>query len=104
MEMLLLRVLRDQGLPEPRTQYVVRHRGRFVARVDAAYPEWRIALEYESFAFHTGKEALVRDSRRRNDLVAVDWLPISVTRPDLTTGGHLVCAQISDVIDLRRAS
>jgi hypothetical protein len=103
-EMLLLQVLRDRGLPEPRTQYVVRHRGRFIARVDAAYPEWSIALEYESFAFHTGKEALIRDSRRRNDLVAVDWLPISVTKPDLTTGGHRLCAQICDVIDLRRVS
>lgn len=94
MELRLLQVLRRNGLPEPVTQYEIRDGGRFVARVDAAYVDWRIALEYESFAHHTGRAALVRDSARRNQIVAVGWKPISVTWDDLIGGGHHVCAAI----------
>jgi hypothetical protein len=94
MEMKLLQVLRAHGLPEPVTQYEIRDRGRFVARVDAAYPDLRIALEYESLDWHTGKAALLRDSARRNALVALDWRPIAVTVEDLRSGGQAVCDQI----------
>lgn len=94
MEMRLLQVIRAQGLPEPVTQYTICEHGRFVARVDAAYPDLRIALEYESVDWHTGKAALVRDSARRNAVVAAGWLPVAVTVEDLRTGGHRVCDQI----------
>ena len=95
MELRLLQLLRRNGLPEPVTQYEIRVGGRFVARVDAAYVDWKIALEYESVAFHTGREALVRDSARRNQIVAVGWKPIAVTWADVVSGGHQVCAAIT---------
>jgi len=94
MEMRMLHVLRANGLPEPITQFEIRHQGRFVARVDAAYPEFRIALEYESFAWHTGKDALVRDSARRNAVVGAGWIPIGLTWDDLRAGGQRVCTEI----------
>ncbi len=49
--------------------------GRLVARADFAYPDLKIAIEYDSYAHHVGKEALVRDSARRNAVVALGWLP-----------------------------
>ena len=88
METRLKRVLREHGLPTPRFQHEVRFDGRFVARVDAAYPELRLAIEYDSYEHHLGRAALVRDSRRRNALVAVGWSVISVTAPDLTSGAN----------------
>ena len=94
MELRLLQVLRRNLLPEPVTQFEIWRDGRLVARVDAAFVEWRIALEYESFTHHTGKAALVRDSARRNEIVACGWKPISVTWEDLRTGGRQVCAAI----------
>jgi hypothetical protein len=94
MEMLMVQVLRANGLPEPVLQHEVRYQGRFVARVDAAFVESRIALDYESFEWHTGKAALVRNSARRNALIGADWKPIAVTWDDLRTGGHRVCAEI----------
>jgi hypothetical protein len=54
----------------------VRHNGRFVARVDAALPQQRISFEYQSYQWHTRKAALVRDTRRRNSLLAIGWLEI----------------------------
>ncbi|MDQ1480529.1 MAG: hypothetical protein QOI44_1390, partial [Actinomycetota bacterium] len=54
METLLIQVLRDQGCPEVVTQFSVLDRhGAFVARVDAALPEWRIAIEYDSKQEHS---------------------------------------------------
>ena len=94
MEMRLLQVLRAHGLPEPVTQYTILDHGRFVARVDGAYPDLRISLEYESADWHTGKAALIRDSARRNAIVAAGWLPVAVTMEDLRTGGHRVCDEI----------
>ena len=90
----MLQVLRANGLPLPVVQFEICHQGRFVARVDAAYPDLRIALEYESFEWHTGKAALIRDSARRNAMVGAGWLPISVTWEDLRSGGHQVCTEI----------
>ena len=52
----------------PVFQHVIRHNGEFIARVDAAYPELRIAIEYDSYEHHTGKQAIVRDNDRRNVL------------------------------------
>lgn len=102
MELHLLQVLRAHGLPEPVTQHEIVHRGRFVARVDAAYPDLLIALEYESLDWHTGKAALIRDSARRNAVVAAGWCPVAVTVEDLRSGGHRVCDQILEI--RRRAS
>lgn len=83
-ERLLARALMAQGLPEPELQYVVRDvDGGFVARVDLAYPDDGILVEYESFEHHTGKVALVRDSARRNAVTALGFRVLSATAADL---------------------
>ena len=101
-ERLMLQAFRRHGLPDPVPQYVVRHNGRFIARVDAALPQHQISFEYQSYQWHTGKAALVRDTRRRNSLLAIGWLEIGVTAADLRSGGLIVCRQILEVI--RRVS
>jgi hypothetical protein len=94
MEMRMLQVLRANGLPLPVVQFEIWSQGRFIARVDAAYPDLRIALEYESFEWHMGKSAHIRDNARRNAIVGAHWAPISVTWDDLRTGGQNVCSDI----------
>ena len=94
MEMRMRQVLRANGLPLPVVQFEIWYQGRFVARVDAAYPDLRIALEYESFEWHMGKAAHIRDNARRNAIVGANWAPISVTWEDLRSGGQQVCTEI----------
>jgi predicted transcriptional regulator of viral defense system len=101
-EKMMLQVFRKHGLPDPIPQFVVRHNGLSIARVDAALPQYKLAFEYESYQWHTGKSALVRDNRRRNQLLAIGWPTIGVTAADLRSGGELVCSQIFAVI--RRVS
>jgi very-short-patch-repair endonuclease len=75
-------LLRSAGLrPEP--QYVIRDGdGRFVARVDLAFPEHRIAIEYDG-AWHGRPGQLARDRRRLNALVAAGWTVLHVTAADM---------------------
>jgi hypothetical protein len=89
METKMKQLLRRHGLPTPVFQYVVRYGGRFVARVDAAYPELRIAIEYDSYEHHTGKRAIVRDNDRRNQFRDIDWDLVTFTAADLATDGGL---------------
>jgi predicted transcriptional regulator of viral defense system len=97
-ERLLFGMLRRHGFPLPVPQYEIRDdTGYVVARPDFAYPDLQIAIEYESFQEHTGKLALVRDSARRNAIVALGWAPIAATAADLQRGGD----QLADA--LRRA-
>lgn len=97
-ERVLVVALTRQGLPVPCAQYEIRDAdGRLVARVDFAYPEHRIAIEYDSYEHHTGRDALVRDGARRNAIVALGWLPITATANDLANGGRRLA------IDIRRA-
>jgi hypothetical protein len=94
METLMLQVIRRNGLPEPVTQYEIRRAGRFVARVDAAYPQWHIAIEYDSYEYHAGRKAHDRDNTRRNKIAAAGWLPVTATAEDLRAGGPVLCGAI----------
>lgn len=87
METKLKQLLRRRGLPTPEFQYVIRHNGRFVARVDAAYPALRIAIEFDSYEHHTGRMAIVRDNDRRNKLKRIQWESITFTAADLSKNG-----------------
>jgi hypothetical protein len=82
-ERRLLRSLESAGLPPPVPQYEIRERGRLVARVDAAYPDRQIAVEYDSFRFHGGRRQHERDARRANRLRALGWEVIVATAADL---------------------
>jgi hypothetical protein len=63
---------------------VVKDAGRFVARVDLAYPDLRIGIEGVSEMWHRGHRAWQRDLERLNGLQALGWWIIHVTWRDLT--------------------
>lgn len=95
METLMLDVIDRHGLPAPVPQYEVYDgHGRFVARVDAAYPDARVAIEYQSYQEHAGPDPLVRDNRRRNALKAIHWDTIEATAPELRDGGQMFCTAL----------
>jgi hypothetical protein len=69
-------------LPAPVAQFVVRDGGGFIARVDFAWPEHRVALEYEG-AWHGEGHQVGKDRRRLNRLSAEGWLVVFVTAEDM---------------------
>jgi hypothetical protein len=94
METMLIQCLRRNGWPEPVPQHVIRQARSFVARVDAAYPQWRIAIEYQSDAHHGGQNARYRDNERRLRVIAAGWFPVEATLPDVRSGGSKLCAAL----------
>jgi very-short-patch-repair endonuclease len=103
METMLLGALRRHGLPEPVVQYeVVDAEGSLVARPDAAYPEFRIAIEYDSEQEHSDEFQLAHDARRRNRLQVAGYVVLSARHRDLRAGGTELCGQISTI--MRRAA
>lgn len=73
-------LLRRYGLPEPHPEpYPVQAQGRVVARVDIAWPQWRVGVECDGFRYHSRPEDLARDSARQNRLVALGWRIVRVT-------------------------
>jgi len=59
----------DAGFPRPVPQYSITDRhGREIYRLDLAYPELRIAIEYDGREFHTDQQDAAHDEERRVQL------------------------------------
>ncbi|MEU5937677.1 DUF559 domain-containing protein [Micromonospora sp. NPDC047548] len=66
------------GLPRPVTQHPVRLPSGLVLHPDLAWPEFRVAVEYDG-QWHSDPDQLHRDRRRLNQLVAAGWVVLHVT-------------------------
>jgi very-short-patch-repair endonuclease/predicted transcriptional regulator of viral defense system len=97
METRLVLTLRDHGLPTPVLQHEIGD-----SRIDAAYPEANIAIEYDSKQEHSDEFQLTQDARRRNELQANGWVVLSARHADLRRGGDELAAQIRRI--MRRAA
>jgi hypothetical protein len=76
-------LLQRSGLPRPVAQHqVLDDRGRFVARVDFAWPEHRLAVEYDG-QWHGDPAQFAKDRQRLNRLAAAGWRVLFVTAADL---------------------
>lgn len=91
------------GLPEPVVQWKVFDGTRFVARVDLAYPELRIAIEYDGDGHRTDKDQWRTDIRRQRELEELGWIVIRLTESDLQNS-TAVLRQLRRALTIRRAS
>ncbi|WP_433116010.1 hypothetical protein [Micromonospora sp. CA-246542] len=66
------------GLPRPVTQHPIRLPSGLVVHPDLAWPEFRVAVEYDG-RWHADPEQLHLDRRRLNLLVGAGWLVLHVT-------------------------
>jgi len=87
------------GIPAPSLQHEVWHAGRFVARIDAAYPERKLAIEVDGYVAHASPDAFQRDRTRQNRLVALGWTVLRFTWADVVHRPAAVAAQILEAIN-----
>lgn len=80
-EMRVVRRLLAAGLPQPARQHEIHHNHEFVARVDLAYPDDRLAIELDGFRWHAGRGPFRSDWLRRNRIEAAGWRLLE-TAPD----------------------
>ena len=84
----------DHGLPRPELQYVLRGRDGERWRVDFAWPEARVAAEYESVEFHAGAADMVRDRKRIAGIQETGWIVIPIVASDVRQTPARMCARI----------
>lgn len=90
----------EAGFAVPVPQFTVIVGGCFIARVDLAWPQWRVAVEYDG-QWHADRQQLHRDRSRLRELNAAGWYVYPVTREDTYDMPRLV-AQIAALLDRRR--
>ncbi|WBC12809.1 hypothetical protein O7600_16635 [Micromonospora sp. WMMA1998] len=72
------------GLPRPAAQHPVRVSTALVLHPDLAWPEFRVAVEYDG-QWHADPDRTHLDRRRLNQLVGAGWLVLHVTGRRLRT-------------------
>lgn len=76
-------VMIDYGLPRPELQYEIHGRDGEVWRVDFAWPEARVAAEYESIDWHAGKLEMLKDKKRFAGVQECGWTMIPIVVDDV---------------------
>lgn len=73
----------DGGLPIPQLQYEIFDGNGELRRLDFAWPDHRVAAEYDGVAWHSGAEGMRRDRRRYNALQDIDWRVVPIVFEDV---------------------
>lgn len=98
LEPMLARALELHGLPPPVLQFEVRVGGRFVARVDFAWPSRMVIVEVDGFHAHATAAALGHDLHRQNELVALGYRVLRFPWPAVVREPAAVAERIAGVL------
>ncbi len=102
-EMALSRVLQLHGLPRPLRQFEVQVPGGRPRFLDLAYPDAKIAPEYDGRREH-GVRQWASDAGREDELAAIGWLRLPAGAADLIDpGATAYCEQVRAALMARSA-
>lgn len=92
-------VLCAAGLPEPSLNVDLRAAdGRFVARLDMAYEDRRVAVEYDGRQHAEDPAQFERDADRWHDIRAQGWHLVRILRHHLRGDGQLAVRMVADAL------
>jgi hypothetical protein len=101
-EFLVLSLLLEHGLPEPALHHRVYDGERFVAEVDLAYPQHRVAIECDGDLHRDDPELWEADKAKRNDLNLIGWTVLEVSRKRYVSRPDAVLAEVRAALPVRR--
>jgi hypothetical protein len=82
-------MLLDAGLPRPSINPdILDHRGRFLARGDVAFEDYRVLVEYDG-AYHAEMGQRAHDAARRAMLREHGWIVVEVVGEDMRHPGRV---------------
>lgn len=97
-ELRVERLLLAHGLPRPVRQHeVVGNDGRRF-RLDLAYVDTRVGIEFDSLRWHSGRDRIEHDAHRRNMLHAAGWQVVHVTADMVRRHPELVARLVRDAV------
>jgi hypothetical protein len=76
-------VMLDGGLPPPILQHEIVDRSGRIWRVDFAWPDRKVAVEYDGFDWHSDPEKFRRDRQKRAALQELGWTVMSIVGDDV---------------------
>jgi hypothetical protein len=96
-------VMLDGGLPAPVLQHVIVDAlGRY-RRVDFAWPEYMVAAEYDSEAWHSGSDALRRDREKLAAIQELGWTVIPIVGNDVRSNRQRLVNRIATHLQRNQA-
>lgn len=99
LESLFRVLVLHAGLPAPESQHRVRDAtGRLIGRVDFAWPEHRLVVETDGFAFHADRASYREDRRRTNALVLAGWTVLRFSWEDVVETPDQVLAAVRSAL------
>lgn len=76
-------VMFDGGLPSPELQYEIIDGNGDLRRLDFAWPEARVAAEYEGVTWHSGPDEMRRDRRKLAAVQDAGWISVPILFEDV---------------------
>lgn len=95
-------LIEDAGLPAPRVNFDVIERGVWLGQVDLAFPERRVALEYEGEHHLTDPAQWAKDIARYERFIEAGWRVIRVTKGDVFGDSREMLARVCRALDAAR--
>jgi hypothetical protein len=95
-------VMIDHGLPLPELQYPIYGHDGELWRVDFAWPEARVAAEYESIDWHAGRDEMLRDKTRWGQIQELGWTIIPIVVKDVRRQPDRLAKRIAGHLDRPR--
>lgn len=92
-------VMHAGGIPEPVLQYEIIDLDGVLWRVDFAWPDLKVAVEYDGFDWHSSKEHLRHDRRKRAALLEKGWTVLYIVAVDVRSGRHQFLRRLRSVLD-----
>lgn len=103
VELLVLGLLTEAGLPSPVIHHQIRRGGRVLAEIDLAYPGLSIAIEIDG-GVHLRADVWNRDQPRQNFLVLEGWTILRFNRDRVFDHPQQVLAEIATAIRRARSA
>jgi very-short-patch-repair endonuclease len=98
LEQRALRLLRNAGLPAPRCQLTQRPGGGGAVRLDVAWPDLKVAAEFDGHATHATRRRRQGDSERSARLLLDGWRVVHFTYEDVTERPDYVVATLRALV------
>ncbi len=93
LERLFLKLIRKARLPRPEVNQVIEGRER-----DFVWPQQRLVIEVDGYAFHSSKQAIARDKKRDRELTAALWRPARFTYEEVAFEPDVTAAELKELL------
>ncbi|MBB3667479.1 hypothetical protein [Garicola koreensis] len=96
METALRFSMHQAGLPEPAVnEWLCDERGNRVVQPDLSIWDYRVAIQYEGWEFHSAAGQMLKDVRRQEDTEALGWLEVRITKEHMRSRAAAAVAKIA---------